>query len=224
MRTDWFTEDCYPDLPPLEVAASWVDEVRKELPELPEARRNRFIEEYDLSLYDADLLTGSRTFADYYEACLKTLEYTELPAERAAKEVANWLLGEVSRIMNDNNLDIEAFSKEVPPSRMVKLAALSAGTAVNAATARDVLEEMFKSGQDAVSIIEKRGLSQISDADALSQVVDDIIKNNPQPAADFHAGKVQAAKFLVGQVMKATRGRANPAVIGDLIKKKLEEG
>ena len=145
-----------PDLPPLVISRDWVEAVRKKLPELPEARRDRFMAEYGLTLYDADLLTGSKAMADYFE------EGVKVSKEVAPKEVSNWLLGEVSRIINANNIDIDEFRKKVSPARLSALILSSHGT-INAATAKSVLEEMFNTGKDAAEIIKERGLSQISD-------------------------------------------------------------
>ncbi len=212
-----------PDLPPLELEPGWVEEIRAGLPELAEVRRRRFTDEYGLPQYDANLLTGQRAMADYFEDCLKTKEYQKLPPDRAAKEVSNWLLGEASRIMNVTGSDIEDFRQKVSPRGLCQLIACCQRD-INAATAKTVLEEMFKTGKDAAGIIKKRGLSQISDSGALEEVAGRVIGENPRAVADYRAGKAQAIKFLVGQVMRATRGQANPGLVGELLKKKLEEG
>jgi aspartyl-tRNA(Asn)/glutamyl-tRNA(Gln) amidotransferase subunit B len=142
--------------------------------------------------------------------------------------VANWLLGEVSRIMNADNIDIIDFKKKVSPDKLVKLAILSSGEMVSSggmvtsSTAKLVLEEMYKTGNDATDIISQRGLSQISDTTAIEEAANQVIAANVKPVADYKAGKEQALKFLVGQVMKATRGRANPQIVNELLKKRLE--
>jgi aspartyl-tRNA(Asn)/glutamyl-tRNA(Gln) amidotransferase subunit B len=205
-----------PDLPPLIISREWVEEVRAKLPELPEARRNRFMSEYNLPKYDADLLTGSRAMADYYE------EAVRVGKEASPKEISNWLLGEVSRISNANGIEIAGFRDKVSPDRLTGLI-LSSRQTINAATAKAVLEEMFATGQTAGEIISAKGLSQISDTQELEKVVAEVIKSNAQPVADFRAGKDTALKFLVGQVMKATRGQANPQLAGELLKRKLAE-
>ena len=212
-----------PDLPPLVIGREWVEEIRDKLPELPEARRDRFTTEYGLSLYDANLLTSSRAMADYFEDCLKTGEYKKLPPDKAAKEVSNWLLGEVSRIMNATNTDINQFRKMVGAERLSELV-VSSHTTINAATAKTVLEEMSKTGKGAGEIIKERGLSQISDTQQIEDTVIEVINSNAQAVADFKSGKESALKFLVGQVMKATKGRANPALVNETLKKKLTEG
>jgi aspartyl-tRNA(Asn)/glutamyl-tRNA(Gln) amidotransferase subunit B len=205
-----------PDLPPIVIGRDWVEAVRKKLPELPEARRDRFMTEYELPIYDANLLTGSKAMADYFEECVKAVK------EVSPKEVSNWLLGEVSRIVNAGNIDVEAFRKKVSP-KMLSALILSSHSTINAATAKSVLEEMFKSGQSAAKIIEKRSLSQISDTGELEIIVAEVIKSNVQPVADFKAGKEMALKFLVGQVMKASKGQANPQLVNEVLKRKLAE-
>ncbi len=212
-----------PDLPPLIISREWVEAVRTKLPELPEARRGRFMAEYGLPLYDASLLTASKAMADYFEESTKTEEYKKLPQAKAAKEVSNWLLGEVSSIMNANNIDISEFKKRVSPVKLGGLLNLCSQAVVNVATAKSVLEEMFKTGSTALEIITQQGLSQISDTQELEKIVVEVINSNVQPVADYRAGKEQALKFLVGQVMRATKGRANPKMVNEVLKQKLAE-
>jgi aspartyl-tRNA(Asn)/glutamyl-tRNA(Gln) amidotransferase subunit B len=159
--------------------------------------------------------------ADYYESCLGTPVFTKLKAGKGAKEVSNWLLGEVSRIINAGGGDIGSFAETVGPASLVELIAATYGT-VNQATGKSVLEEMSQTGKRAAEIIEARGLSQISDSDELEAAAAAAIAANPQAVTDYRAGKESAIKFLVGQVMKATRGRANPNLVNDLLKQKLE--
>jgi aspartyl-tRNA(Asn)/glutamyl-tRNA(Gln) amidotransferase subunit B len=206
-----------PDLAPLVLDRAWVEEVKAKLPELPEERRDRFVAEYGLSLYDAKLLTASRDMADYFEDCLKA-------GQLSPKEISNWLLGEVSRIINESAIDITDFAKKVSPERLVRLALLSSEEKISTATAKSVLAQMYQSGKSADDIIKAQGLSQISDAGAIEEEIARIIKENAPAVADYKAGKKQSLKFLVGQVMRATKGRANPAVVNELMEKKLEEG
>jgi aspartyl-tRNA(Asn)/glutamyl-tRNA(Gln) amidotransferase subunit B len=203
-----------PDLPPIVISREWVEAVRQKLPELPEARRDRFIADYGLPLYDAKLLTDSKAMAGYFE------ESAGLEKDVSPKEVSNWLIGEVSRIINADNIDINTFRVKVPPARLAALIASSHGR-INAATAKSVLEEMYNTGKTAVDIIKERGLSQISDTGELEKIVADVINSNVQPVADFKAGKESAFKFLVGQVMRASKGRANPQLVNEVLKKKL---
>jgi len=216
-----------PDLPPLALDRKWVAEIKAKLPELPEAKRDRFMAEYGLPLYDASLLTSSKAMADYFEDCLRTNEYQRLPQGKGAKEISNWLLGEASRIMNANNIDITDFRERVSPERLVELTELLVNGSVSGTTAKSVLEEMFQTRPVGASvtfvwkIIAEKGLSQISDTGAIEQAVVQVINSNPQAVSDYRAGKETAIKFLVGQVMKATRGRANPQMVNELLKKKL---
>ncbi len=203
-----------PDLPPLAISREWVEEVRAKLPELPEARRDRFMATYDLPRYDADLLTGAKALADYFEVGVK------VGGEVTPKEIANWLLGEATHIMNANNIDVDKFAEKVSPAALTALIAQSHGK-INAATAKSVLEEMFRTGKSAGDIIQASGLSQISDTGELEKIVAEVINSNGQPVADYKAGKETALKFLVGQVMKATKGRANPQLAGEVLKRRL---
>jgi aspartyl-tRNA(Asn)/glutamyl-tRNA(Gln) amidotransferase subunit B len=213
-----------PDLPPLAIDRRHVEKLKAKLPELPEARRDRFIAEYGLPLYDANLLTASRAMADYFEECLQTEEFTKLPQDRGVKEVSNWLLGEVSRITNAKNIDIISFAEKIEPVRLVRLLVLNSEGKVSTATAKSMLEEMFDGGRDADALIAEQGLVQISDSGQMDKVAGEVIAANPQAVADYKAGKAQSLKFLVGQVMRATRGRANPGLASEALKKKLEEG
>ena len=172
--------------------------------------------EYGLPKYDADLLTTSKAMADYYEAASRVKE------DVTPKEVSNWLLGEVSRIINARNIDIETFREKVSPDNLAALI-LSSHDTINAATAKSVLEEMYNSGKNADEIIQEKGLSQISDTSELEKIALEVINSNTQPVADYRAGKETALKFLVGQVMKATRGQANPQLVNEVLKKALDE-
>jgi len=206
-----------PDLPPLVLSREWVEEIRAKLPELPEARRDRFIVEYGLPLYDANLLTGSKDMADYFEDILT--QNTKL----SAKEVSNWLLGEASRIMNASKSEVAEFRRRVSPKQFGRLLLIQSQGVINAATAKLVLEKMYNTGEDPDEIITQQGLSQISDTQQLKETVSQVITANTQAVADYRTGKEQALKFLVGQVMKATRGRAEPRLVNELLKEKLAE-
>lgn len=213
-----------PDLPPLRLSQDWVEAIRAKLPELPEARRHRFVADYGLPLYDANLLTSAKAMADYFEDCLKTKEAKELPAGRAAKEISNWLLGETSRIMNADNIDIVEFGQKVSSGKLVRLTVLQAQGVVTASTAKPILEEMYRTNQDADEIIAQRGLSQISDIREIEETITKVISSNTPVVADYKGGKEPALMFLVGQVMRATQGRANPKLVNELLRKKLGEG
>ncbi len=213
-----------PDLPPLMFEPDRIERIRAQLPELPETRRDRLMSDYSLPLYDANLLTSSRAMADYLEDCLATDEYKRLPPDKGTKEVSNWILGEVSRIINANNIDIANFRKKVAPEQLVRLLILNTEGSISTATSKSVLEKMYEAGRDAQEIIEAKGLSQISDTVQIEEIASRVIAANQQAAADYRAGKEQSLKFLVGQLMKETKGRANPNLAGELLKKKLGEG
>ena len=206
-----------PDLPPLVLNREWVEEIRSKLPELPEAKRGRLVAEYGLPLYDANLLTTSKDMANYFEDSVK------ISKDVKPKEISNWLLGEVSRIINEHNIGINNFRKRVSPQMLSELI-LSSHSIINTATAKFVLELMLIAGKPADVIIKQRGLSQISDTRQLEETVASVINSNAKAVADYKAGKKESLKFLVGQVMRATKGRANPTLVNELLEKKLEEG
>ena len=210
-----------PDLPPLILDKAWVEEIRDRLPEFPEVRHDRFVAEYGLLVYDASLLASSKAVADYFEACLKTETPHGLPLAKRAKMVSNWLLGEFSRLLNATNTKIS--DSRVSPEQLCQLLALIQEGNVSGTSAKLVFEEMFNTGKDAADIVTHHGVSQISDTEAIEAEVITAINNNQPAVADYKAGKEQALKFLVGQVMKATRGRANPKLVNKLLRKKLGE-
>jgi aspartyl-tRNA(Asn)/glutamyl-tRNA(Gln) amidotransferase subunit B len=212
-----------PDLPPLALSREWVEEIRAKLPELPEARRARFIAEYGLSDYDAGLLTSDKLLAEYEEKFVKISERSNLPLNERAKSGSNWLLGEASRIINANKIDIAEFERRVSPERLFELTDLIVKGAITGTIAKPVLEEMFNTGSSADDIIKQRGLSQISDTRELEETVLNVINSNPKAVADYKAGKQQSVKFLMGQVMRASGGRANPKLVIELLEKKLGE-
>lgn len=205
-----------PDLPPLYIEQHWVNKVKALLPELPEARRDRLISQYSLSLYDASLLIENKAMAAYFEDCLKLGDAS--PAR--AKAVSNWLLGECSRMMNATNTEINNI--KVTPKELNHLIDLVQNASINGTSAKIVFEEMFNTGKTADDIIKQRGLSQITDSREIEAAVDQIVTANPQPVADYKAGKLIAIKFLVGQVMKVTKGRANASQAQELLIKKIE--
>jgi len=213
-----------PDLPPLVIGREWVEEIQANMPELPEARRDRFVAEYGLPLYDASLLTGSKAMADYEEDFIQTGKPADMSEAERAKLGSNWILGEVNRIINANNIEVTDFNEKISPKELATLLALNASGAINTATTKSVLEEMFNTGKDADEIVKEKGLSQISDSGELEDAVGQAIADNPQAVADYNAGKETAVKFLVGQVMRVTRGRANPQLVNDILKKKLNQG
>ncbi|MFC2010124.1 Asp-tRNA(Asn)/Glu-tRNA(Gln) amidotransferase subunit GatB [Chloroflexota bacterium] len=214
-----------PDLPPITLTRERVEEIRAKLPELPEVRRKRFEEEYKLPSYDAGLLTSSKEMADYEEefVAVATGMLANLPVAGSAKIGSNWLLGEVSRIMNARSIYLEEFKERVSPENLVRLSVLNSAGTVSVATAKSMLEEMYNTGKDPDTLLKEGERSQISDTTQIEEAVGQMIAANAQAVADYRAGKEQAVKFLVGQVMRATKGRANPQLVSELVKKRLGE-
>ncbi|MDM5147564.1 Asp-tRNA(Asn)/Glu-tRNA(Gln) amidotransferase subunit GatB [Candidatus Persebacteraceae bacterium Df01] len=206
-----------PDLPPLAVSKAWIERVRQNMPELPATRRTRFMEVLGLSAYDAGVLTAERELADYFEAVLAAFSENNEPT--AAKTCANWVCGELSGLMNKSGVSVAAL-----PVSAVNLANLLqrivAGD-VSGKTAKTVLEKMWAHGEDADVVITREGLAQISDADALEKIADEIIAANPTQTEQYRAGKEKLFGFFVGQMMKATKGQANPAQTNEILRRKL---
>ena len=209
-----------PDLPPLDIAPEWVSEIRARLPELAPERCARFQHDYGLPEYDALLLTDSKAVADYFEkaAGLRPAEGPEL--ERHAKQVSNWMLSDLAGLLNLENRDIS--ESPVSPDHLVELIALVSEGAISVTMGKTVLEEAYRSGSSPRSIVEERGYTQISDTSAVEPSVREALDANPRAVADYLSGKESAAKFLVGQVMKLTRGQAKPDVVNKLVSEALE--
>jgi aspartyl-tRNA(Asn)/glutamyl-tRNA(Gln) amidotransferase subunit B len=197
-----------PDLPPLAMDRAWIEEIRARLPELPEVRRDRFMAQYGLPLYDANILTSSRAMAEYFENCVKLMD----PAK--AKMASNWLLGDFSRLLNATNTEIE--NAKISPKHLTEMLGLVDNGTISGPAAKAVLEEMFRTGKGASEIITEKKLSQISDADEIREVVRQVIANNTGAVADYTSGKQQALTFIIGQVIKTTKGRANPSVVREI--------
>ncbi|MBI4590398.1 MAG: Asp-tRNA(Asn)/Glu-tRNA(Gln) amidotransferase subunit GatB [Candidatus Rokubacteria bacterium] len=204
-----------PDLVPLRVEQRWVDRLRTTLPELPGERRQRFVARYGLPAYDADLLTQSRALADYYEAVVR--EYAK------PKVVSNWVMSELLRELPGD--DEAAIARcPVPPLNLARLLALIDNGTISGKIAKDVFEKMYRSGEDAEAIVKREGLRQLADVDVLGSVVDQVLGANAGAVADWRKGKKQSLGFLVGQVMKATQGKANPALVNQLLLERLSKG
>ncbi len=210
-----------PDLPPLAIDGAWVEEIRGWLPELAPQRRARFVKEYGLPEYDASLLTGSKNMADYFEEAAKPSLQTGAPLDKFAKSLSNWMLGDLSRLMNLESLDLTEI--KVTPAHMAELVELVASGSISNTVAKTVLEEAFYSGNSPGQIVQEKGYAQISDSQAVKSAVAEVIVANPKAVADYLSGKESAIRFLVGQVMKITRGQANPEVANQLVQEGLEE-
>ena len=206
-----------PDLPPLTISAAYVEELRSKLPELPDVKRERFMSEYGLTPYEANLLTTSRARGDFFEQTVVE-DAGERQPDRA-KTVANWMLGDFARLLNASGIEIE--ESKVTPVRLKELVVLIEEGTISTTGAKRVFEQMFETGEAPGDIVSEQGLTQISGADELTDVVLSVIANNEKPVADFKNGKEKAIKFLVGQVMRETRGRAKPDLVHELLKEHL---
>ncbi|NOV26043.1 Asp-tRNA(Asn)/Glu-tRNA(Gln) amidotransferase subunit GatB [Cupriavidus necator] len=205
-----------PDLMPLEIDAGWVERVRGELPELPAAMQARLVSQYGLSAYDATMLTATKAFAAYYEAVVAGA------GAASAKPAANWLMGDVASQLNREGIAIDA--APVTPAQLAKLLArIADGTVSNNTAKKDVFPAMWagEHGGDADAIIAAKGLKQMSDSGELEKIIDDVLAANAKSVEEFRSGKEKAFNALVGQAMKATKGKANPAQVNELLRKKL---
>ena len=210
-----------PDLPPMTFEKNWVETMRAELPELPDSIRERFVSKFGLPVYDTDLLLDSKALVNYFENCVKIIEKSsnDIELQNKAKTVSNWLLGDFSRMLNSTNTKIE--DVKATPKHLIEMLDLIDKGAISGPVAKAVFEEMFLTGKTASSIIVDKGLGQISDSTEIENIVAQVIGNNSQAVADFKAGKQQSLTFLVGQVMKASRGRANPGLVNKILLDKL---
>ena len=209
-----------PDLPPLEIDPEWVDDVRGRLPELPDARKTRFVGDYGLPDYDAGQLTVSKATADYFESVMGVKELADDVKRDVAKAVSNWILGEMARLLNAGDHTIE--SVKVEPKSLVALVEMVDEGTLSSNMAKELFEEMFNSGGDPKALADAKGLVQMSNADDLTPAVEEAIGGNPSAVDDYLGGKDTALRFLVGQVMKATRGKANPQLAEQLLIGKLD--
>lgn len=200
-----------PDLPPLSISQEWIEEIRAGLPELPRAKKKRFIKQYQLPIYDAEILTDSIALADYYEAVAASCtDY---------KMISNWMMGEVLRVLKEQKIEVGDFP--IAPADLAALLNLIADNTISQKIAKTVYEEMLLSGEKPQVIVEKKGLAQISDSSEIETLVEKILSDNPDQVEQFKAGKEKVLGFFVGQVMKATGGKANPALVNEILRKKL---
>ena len=201
-----------PDLLPLDVDDAFIEEVRRTLPELPDEKRERFVYEYGLTPYDASVLTASRELADFFEA-------VEKASDGEAKQSANWVMGDLSASLNKANLEIT--NSPVTAQMLGGMIQRIADDTISGKIAKEVFEAMWNGEGDADAIIEKKGLKQVTDTGAIEQAIDAVIANNPKQLEQYRGGQEKLFGFFVGQAMKATQGKANPALLNELLKKKL---
>ena len=201
-----------PDLVPLVIDADWVQRAQSELPELPEHKRHRYITDYGVTGYDAEVLTASRSLAEYFEACIAF--------HHNAKAVSNWIMGELTRALNDAGKTIEACP--IPPKTLADLLKLIDSGTISGKIAKTVFDEMWRTGREPQAIVEEQGLVQVSDSGAIEAIIDEIMAANQGQVEEYRGGKEKVFGFFVGQVMKASKGKANPALVNELLLAKLK--
>jgi aspartyl-tRNA(Asn)/glutamyl-tRNA(Gln) amidotransferase subunit B len=201
-----------PDLVPLLVSEDWVEQLRRELPELPDAKIERLVREYGIPRYDAEVLAADRATADYYD--------TLAALHGNGKLCSNWVMGEVLRALKDDGLTIE--NCPVSPTRLAGMLRRIDDNTISGKIAKKVFDAMWQSGKDADTVIEEQGLKQVTDLGAIEPVIDEILAANPDQVDQYRAGKEKLLGFFVGQVMQATKGKANPAALNELLVKKLK--
>jgi aspartyl-tRNA(Asn)/glutamyl-tRNA(Gln) amidotransferase subunit B len=202
-----------PDLVPVVTEPGTVEGIRKTIPELPDAKRERFVKEYGLPEYDADMMTQSRGLAAYFE------ESAALSGQ--PKVISNWMMGELMRLLNADNKEIEACP--LRPDRLAGMVKMIADGVISTKIAKTVFEEMYRTGKDAETVVKEQGLVQVSDTGEIEKIIAEVIRANPSQHADYKTGKDKLFGFFVGQVMKASKGKANPELVNQLLKKKLSE-
>ena len=200
-----------PDLVPIMIGEAWVDELRKTIPELPEQKRERFIKSYGIPEYDTGVLTSSEPLADYFEQCTALFPHP--------KTISNWMMGDLLRELKKDGRNI--VDCPVSPSALVDLLKLIESGTVSGNIAKGVFEEMYQTQKSAASIVEEKGLKQITDTSAIEKIVAEVIQAYPSQVEEFKGGKEKVFGFLVGQVMKASKGKANPGIVNKLLKEKM---
>ena len=200
-----------PDLVPLRLQEDWIEGFQSSIPELPAVRARRFVDEYGLPEYDAGVITASKGMADYFEACLNQF--------KDAKTVSNWVMGELTRELNNSGTDIAA--SPVSPEGLIDLLTMVGQGVISLKVAREIFPELYRSGKTPQQIVQEKGLTQVSDEGALEKMIDEVLGKNPTQVAQLKEGKQQVLGFLVGQVMKASGGKANPGKVNELLRKKL---
>lgn len=202
-----------PDLVPLVISDDYISEIKATITELPQAKERRFIQQYDIPKYDAGVLTAQKDVADYFESCCS--QYPEY------KKISNWIMGDLLRNLNESRVLIK--DTVIKPEMLVELIKLVGNGTVSGKIAKDVFVEMFKDGKQASDIVREKGLVQISNESYLEEVALKVIEDNPKSVADFKAGKEQAIGALVGRVMKETKGKANPRMVNEILRKHLSK-
>ncbi|MEG6566893.1 Asp-tRNA(Asn)/Glu-tRNA(Gln) amidotransferase subunit GatB [Thermoanaerobacterium saccharolyticum] len=202
-----------PDLVPIIVSDEWKEEIRKSLPEMPEHKKERFVAQYGIPEYDASVITASKPLADFFEKCV--LEYS------SAKTVSNWIMGEMMRLLKETGKEVEEVL--IKPHQMASLLNLIDNGTITGSIAKTVFEEMFATGKNPEEIVDEKGLKQLSNEDELRKIALKVIEDNPKSVEDYKNGKDKAIGFLVGQIMKATKGKANPQLANKILLEELSK-
>jgi aspartyl-tRNA(Asn)/glutamyl-tRNA(Gln) amidotransferase subunit B len=202
-----------PDLVPIHVEEKWREEIHTSLPELPMARRNRFVEQYGLPKYDAGVLTEEQAVANYFEAVANLA--------KDAKQASNWVMGEVLRVLKEKKIDVSEFS--IAPPALAELLNLITDGTISVKIAKEVFDEMAATGSSAKTIVEQKGLVQVSDTSTIEKSIDEVLAANPKEVERYRNGEERLFGFLVGQVMKATRGKANPKMVNEVLRERLRK-
>lgn len=206
-----------PDHMPFIVDDNLLDKIKANMPELPRQKRDRFVSEYGLPYYDANILTASKAMADFFEICLEL--YDKNKGTKSAKTISNWFMGDLMRVMKELGVEIDGL--RLSPSGLVQLLKLVDEGIISGSIAKEVFDDMCKSGEDPTEIVKRKGLKQISDVDELRGIVREVIEENSNSLEDYKAGKKKAFGYLVGQTMKKTRGKANPQLVNKLLKEEI---
>jgi aspartyl-tRNA(Asn)/glutamyl-tRNA(Gln) amidotransferase subunit B len=200
-----------PDLLPLHVQADWIAQIKSTLPELPDTKKHRFMKDYGLGLYDATVLIAERDRADYFEIATQN---------RDAKLTANWVINELLGLLNKQ--DIALSQSPVTATQLGGLIDLISNATISGKIAKDVFAQMYSTGKDAHTIVSEQGLQQVTDTGEIEKIIDEILAENPDNVAAYRGGKDKLFGFFVGQVMKRMAGKANPAALNDILKRKLD--
>jgi aspartyl-tRNA(Asn)/glutamyl-tRNA(Gln) amidotransferase subunit B len=201
-----------PDLVPLRIDEKWVEEIRKDLPELPAEKRERFVREYQIPEYDAEILTSTKAMANYYEECIRL--YPE------PKIVSNWMMGELLRDLKRDGKEIEQCL--VTPQHLTEMLKMIQEGTISGKIAKDVFEEVYQTGEHPAKIVKEKGWIQILDEAEIVRVIQRVMESNPKLVEDYQKGKERLFGFFVGEVMKETKGKANPKLVNELLRKKLK--
>jgi len=201
-----------PDLVPIRIEEPWVEEIRKGLPELPDAKKERFIKEYGIPEYDAEILTSTRAMARYYEECVRLFS--------ESKAVSNWMMGDLLRVLKGDEKEIDQCP--VTPQHLAEMLSMIKAGTISGKIAKDVVEEMYRTGDKPGKIVKDKGWIQILDKGEIEKAIEKAMQANPKKVEGYRAGKEKLFGFFVGEVMKETKGKANPQLVNELLKEKLK--